>query len=156
MPSVSNPSDAPTITPPDAVTEEFTKADYEALLAFRTAIRRFLRFSEEGARAAGITAQQHQLLLAVKGQPGRDWASVGDLAAALQIRHHAAVGLVDRCARADLVRRSQDPRDRRLVRVTLTERGEHLLAGLSQRNRRELRALRFPLHPHFLEAPPAE
>src|SRR5437660_7515123 len=97
------------------------KADYESLHQFRHAIRRFLRFSEEGARAAGLTPQQHQLLLAVKGQHGRDWATITDLAESLQIRHHAAVGLVDRCERASLVARSQDPHDRRQVRVSLTE-----------------------------------
>jgi DNA-binding MarR family transcriptional regulator len=121
--------------------DEISKADYEALAAFRAALRRFLRFSEQGARAVGLTPQQHQLLLAVKGQPGRDWASISDLAAALQVRHHAAVGLVDRCERAGLVARGPDPVDRRQVRVTLTPHGEAILAGLSSRNRRELRAL---------------
>src|SRR5437879_10429198 len=101
---------------------EISKADYEALHAFRHALRRFLRFSEQGAREAGLTPQQHQLLLAVKGQPGRDWATVSDLAEALQISHHAAVGLVDRCARAELAQRLPDPDDRRQVRVTLTAR----------------------------------
>src|SRR2546425_4326607 len=129
---------------------EISKADYEALHAFRHALRRFLRFSEEGARAAGLTAQQHQLLLAVKGQPGRDWASVSDLAESLQIRHHAAVGLVDRCERAELVERSPDPHDRRQVRVILTQRGETLLARLWTRNRRELRTLRQALKAPFL------
>jgi DNA-binding MarR family transcriptional regulator len=149
-------SDFPKLDPLALSGGEFTKADYEALLAFRSAIRRFLRFSEEGAHMAGITPQQHQLLLAVKGQPGRDWAFVGELAEALQVRHHAAVGLVDRCARAELVRRSTDPHDRRQVRVLLTERGEELLARLSQRNRSELRSLRDPLHPPFLKPPAQE
>jgi DNA-binding MarR family transcriptional regulator len=129
-----------------------SKAEYEALHGFRHALRRFLRFSEDGARAAGLTAQQHQLMLAVKGQPGRDWASVGDLAESLQIRHHAAVGLVDRCVRADLVERRPDPDDRRQVRVSLTAKGEMLLAGLSTRNQRELRALRRALSAASLEA----
>jgi DNA-binding MarR family transcriptional regulator len=131
---------------------EISKAEYEALHGFRHALRRFLRFSEDGARAAGLTAQQHQLMLAVKGQPGRDWASVSDLAESLQIRHHAAVGLVDRCVRADLVERTPDPDDRRQVRVRLTPKGERLLAGLSTRNQRELRALRRALSAAFLEA----
>src|SRR5438093_7247785 len=96
-----------------------SKADYEALAAFRQALRRFLRFSEQGARATGLTPQQHQLLLAVKGQSGREWASISDLAEALQVRHHAAVGLVDRCERAGLARRAPDPDDRRQLRVTL-------------------------------------
>jgi DNA-binding MarR family transcriptional regulator len=131
--------------------DEISKADYEALAAFRAALRRFIHFSEEGARAAGLTPQQHQLLLAVKGQPGREWASVSDLAEALQVRHHAAVGLVDRCERAGLVRRAPDPKDRRQVRVSLTEKGEAILARLSARNRRELRALRQALRLPFLE-----
>jgi len=126
-----------------------SKADYEALAAFRYALRRFLRFAEEGARAAGLTPQQHQLLLAVKGHPERDWLSVTELAEALQIRHHTAVGLVDRCEQAELIRRVADPRDRRQVRVLLTARGEGILGRLSTRNRRELdtlrRALRLPV-----------
>jgi DNA-binding MarR family transcriptional regulator len=130
---------------------EISKADYESLHAFRYAIRRFLRFSEEGARAAGLTPQQHQLLLAVKGQHGRDWATITELAESLQIRHHAAVGLVDRCERASLVARSPDLRDRRQVRVSLTEKGERILAGLSARNLRELHALRLALQPPLLE-----
>jgi DNA-binding MarR family transcriptional regulator len=72
--------------------------------------------------------------------------------AALQVRHHAAVGLVDRCERAGLVRRGPDPDDRRQVRVTLTQKGESILAGLSPRNRHELRALRKALKLPFLEA----
>ena len=137
--------------------EELQKSDYEALAAFRAALRRFLRFSEEGARAAGLTPQQHQLLLAVKGQPGRDWASVSELAAALQIRHHATVGLVDRCARAGLVQREPDSEDRRQVRVSLTAQGEQILARLSALNRRELQALQQALRLPFLrdeDSPP--
>ncbi len=118
------------------------KLDYEALAAFRYALRRFLRFSEEGARAAGLTPQQHQLLLAVKGHPGREWVSITELAEALQIRHHAAVGLVDRCEGARLIHRTPDPRDRRQVRVLLTVKGDGILGRLSTRNRRELRTLR--------------
>ena len=82
-----------------------SKSEYEALAAFRLQLRRFLRFSEEGARAAGVTPQQHALLLAVSGQPARDWASITELAHAPPIAHHTAVGLTDRCARAGLVRR---------------------------------------------------
>src|SRR5437870_14477 len=130
---------------------EISKSEYEALHAFRYARRRFLRFSAEGARAAGLTGQQHQLLLAVKGQPGRDWASVSDLAESLQIRHHAAVGLVDRCVLAGRVERTPDPHDRRQVRVRLTPKGETLLARLSSRNQRELRTLRQALKAPFLE-----
>ena len=126
------------------------KLDYEALAAFRYALRRFLRLSEEGARSAGLTPQQHQLLLAVKGHPGREWMSITELAEALQIRHHAAVGLVDRCEDARLVHRTPDPRDRRQVRVFLTAKGERILGRLSTRNRRELDTLRQALRLPFL------
>jgi DNA-binding MarR family transcriptional regulator len=124
--------------PPSAL----SKADYEALAAFRATLRRFLRFSEEGARAVGLTPQQHQLLLAIKGTPGREWAYVMELADALQISHHAAVGLVNRCTQGDWVRREPDPDDRRQVRVHLTPEGEKLLEHLSERNRVELQRLR--------------
>jgi DNA-binding MarR family transcriptional regulator len=136
--------------------EPITKADYEALATFRAALRRFLRFTEQGAREVGLTPHQHQLLLAIKGQPGREWASITDLATALQVRHHAAVGLVDRCERAALVRRAGDPDDRRQVRVHLTDKGEQILERLSAQNRRELRALQQALQIPLLDAVDAE
>lgn len=120
-----------------------TSADYRSLAAFRYALRRFLSVTEEGARGAGITPQQHQLLLAVKGRPDdRNWASISELAESLRLRHHAAVGLVDRCERSGLVRRRPSTEDRRQVRVVLTPKGERILARLTDRNRDELRVLR--------------
>lgn len=121
---------------------DLTKQDYESLAAFRAAIRRFARFSEEGARSVGITPQQHQAMLAILGQPGRSWASIAEIAEFLQLKHHTAVGLVDRCMAAGLVERNADPDDRRQVRVTLTNKGEDLLRHLSTRNLRELKNLR--------------
>lgn len=116
----------------------FDKADYEALSAFRYALRRFLRFSEDAARAHGITPQQHQLLLAIKGFPGRDWASIRELSERLQLRHHSVVGEVDRAAQAGLVVREPHPVDRRAVAVSLTPSGERLLASLTAVHRGEL------------------
>lgn len=116
--------------------------DYRALAAFRTALRRFLRASADRARTAGVTAQQHQLLLAVKGHAGPGPPLMGDLAEALQVRPHTVVGLVDRVARAGLARRMSVPGDRRRVGVTLTARGERVLGGLTEGNRRELAGLR--------------
>jgi DNA-binding MarR family transcriptional regulator len=118
------------------------KKDYEMLAAFRAALRRFVRFTEEGARAAGITPQQHQVMLAIMGQPGRVSASIGEIAEFLQVKHHTAVGLVDRCAAADLVVRRVDPGDRRQIKVSLTAEGEALLARFSVNNLRELESLR--------------
>ena len=119
-----------------------TKQDYESLAAFRAAIRRFARFSEEGARNVGITPQQHQAMLAIMGQAGKSWASIAEIADFLQLRHHTTVGLVDRCAAAGLLARGPDADDRRQVRVTLTPKGEEILRDLSQRNLTELKNLR--------------
>ena len=93
-------------------TRRITKSHYELLSALRHALRRFLRFSEEAAHAAGLEPQQHQALLAIKGFPGRDHASIGELAERLQVRHHSAVGLIDRLARRGLVRRAPAAADR--------------------------------------------
>jgi len=117
---------------------ELSKSEYELLAAFRYALRQFLRFSEEAAHAAGIEPQQHQALLAVKGFPGRDWVTVGELAERLQIRHHSAVGLVNRLVAQGLLARGAAPTDRRQVHVTLTEHGAALLAQLSEVHKEEL------------------
>ena len=122
--------------------EKVTKEQYEQRAAFRKALRGFVRFSEEGARAEGITNTQHLLLLAVMGQPGRDWATISELAEMLQVLHHGAVGLVDRCEKAGLVRRDRDTEDRRQVRVSLTEKGAAVLERLMLRNRGEMKRLR--------------
>lgn len=134
-----------------ATSSPLRKADYEALAHVRAALRKFLHFSEEVARAHGLTPRQHQLLLAVKGRPKRDWAFVSELAEALQVRHHAAVGLVDRCERGGWARRESDPDDRRQVRVLLTEQGEKVLEELSHRHRQELKKLRQALDVLVLE-----
>lgn len=118
------------------------KADYEAIANFRYAIRRFLRFSEQAARANGVTPQQHQLLLAVKGFPNRDYASVSELADRLQMRQHSMVGLIDRTEAQGLVRREQGTTDRRQVFVHLTTSGEKMLRQLVAQHRRELGSMR--------------
>jgi DNA-binding MarR family transcriptional regulator len=125
-----------------AMTQALSKADYEALAAFRHALRRFLDFSGEAAKAAGLTPQQHQALLAIKGFPDRDRVTIGELAEQLVQRHHSTVGLVDRLEALGLVRRETDPADRRRAMVALTDRAEEALAGLSAIHRAELRRLR--------------
>lgn len=114
------------------------KEDFIKLAQFRAAMREFVRFSESRARAAGLTPQQHQMLLSIKGTPERDWATPGEIARALQINHNAAVGLVTRAEAAGLVRREMDPEDRRRVRVNLTAQGEALLAVLTVEHKQEL------------------
>src|SRR5579872_5953432 len=111
-------------------TPRLLKSDYETLAAFRYALRRFLRFSEGAAEKAGITAQQHQALLAIKGFPGRDDVTIAELAERLQLRHHSVVGLVDRLAAESLARRLRSETDRRNVLIQLTPRGEKVLGKL--------------------------
>src|SRR6266566_9056175 len=80
-----------------------SKAQYEMLAAFRYQLRQFLHFSEQAAQKAGLTPRQHQALLAIKGFPGRDSVTIGELAEQLQIAHHSAVGLVDRLEAQNLI-----------------------------------------------------
>jgi DNA-binding MarR family transcriptional regulator len=117
------------------------KSEYEALAAFRYELRKFIHFSETAAQAAGITPQQHQALLAIKGFPGRDRITVGELAERLQLRHHSVVGLVDRLVLEGLVARVQSATDRRQVLVCLSRRGEKMLENLSHIHRTQLKRL---------------
>lgn len=129
---------------PHAADEEaaVSEADIQAVARFRYAIRRFLRFSEHAARRENITPQQHQLLLAIKGFPNRDHATVSELAHRLQMRQHSVVGLIDRTVRLDLVRRERGTVDRREVFVHITQKGEELLERLTQLHRQELITMR--------------
>jgi DNA-binding MarR family transcriptional regulator len=123
-----------------------TKAEYELLAAFRYALRQFLHFSETAAAAVGLTPQQHQALLAIMGFPGRAHVTIGELADRLQIRHHSAVGLVDRLAGLGLVRRKPARTDRRQVYVQLTPHGTEILEQLTAAHCDELCRLRPQIH----------
>ncbi len=109
----------------------FTDADYRALAAFRAGLRRFLRFSEDAARAAGLSPKQHQLLVAIRGHAGPQPPTIGELAEALQIRHHSAVGLVDRMEHGGYVERIGSTVDNRRVHVLITPAGEQVLRSLT-------------------------
>lgn len=108
------------------------------LAQFRYGLRRFLRFSEHAARAAGVTPQQHQLMLGIAGFTGRGWATISELREFLQERHNAVVALVNRAVDAKLVRKTPVARDRRFVRVDLTSTGRAKLTKLAALHRREL------------------
>lgn len=123
--------------------------DYRSLAGFRRSLRQFLRFSEDAARAAGITPSHHQLLLAVKGHAGPGQPSVGEAAEALQLRHHSAVELVDRAEAAGLIVRRADPDDGRRHLLALTDEGEAKLAELSWLHRDELRRFRAEVMEHL-------
>jgi DNA-binding MarR family transcriptional regulator len=117
------------------------KPDFEQLSEFRYQMRRFERFSEMAAQEEGITPLQYLLLLHIKGFPGREWATIGELAERLQSHHHGVVALVTRCEAAELVRREPSPEDRRQVRVHLEAAGEQVLGRLAALHRAELKSL---------------
>ncbi|HEY1282463.1 MAG TPA: MarR family transcriptional regulator [Acidimicrobiales bacterium] len=115
--------------------------EYRELLAFRTGLRRFLRWSDEQAASAGLTGQQHQLLLAIRGHEGPGQPTIGDVAEHLLLRHHSAVELVDRAEQGGLVQRVVDDEDRRVVRLDLTGKGRRLLDRLTAVHLEELARL---------------
>jgi DNA-binding MarR family transcriptional regulator len=106
--------------------------DFERLLEFRVTLRRFQRWSEDQAQAAGLTHVQHQLLVAIKGHPGDKPPTIGDLAGYLLLRPHSTVELVDRAQVAGLIERTPDPDDGRMVRVRLTTEGDFVLQKLTR------------------------
>ena len=121
--------------------ERLGEDEFQALLAFRTAMRRFNHWSEEQAKAVGLTHAQHQLLLAVKGHNGPLAPTIGDLAHYLMLRHHSTVELVNRAQAGGYVERARDPHDGRVVRLSLTEKGEDCLRRLTHLHIVELRQL---------------
>jgi DNA-binding MarR family transcriptional regulator len=112
--------------------------DFTHLLELRKGLRRFLRWSEEQAKAAGLTPAKHQLLLAVRGHPDPSGPTIGEIADYLVLRHHSAVGLIDRAVADGLVKRNADPHSKSVVRITLTPAGMDKLELLSEAHLEEL------------------
>jgi DNA-binding MarR family transcriptional regulator len=123
-----------------------TDMDYRHLLELRTGLRRFLRWSEHQAQQAGVTPAQHQLLLAVRGHTDPQGPTVGDVADYLVLRHHSAVGLVDRAAAAGLIKRARDRKNSSAVRLRLTEKGSRTLDALSEQHLKEIAHLAPTMH----------
>ncbi len=117
------------------------KQDFETLAEFRYRLRKFLRFSEEATQRHGVTPLQYQLLLQIKGFPGRSHASIAELAERLQSKHHGVVALVTRCEELGLVRRKPSEQDLRQVEVHLTAAGERNIDQLADLHGDELRQL---------------
>jgi DNA-binding MarR family transcriptional regulator len=122
----------------DANNNQISTTDYQALAEFRYQIRRFIRYSEQVARSAGIEPQQHQVLLAIKGLPDAEKATIGKLAERLQLQHHSTVELIDRLCERGIVERQRDEADQRRVLVHLTTQGEVMLQLLSTHTLAEL------------------
>jgi DNA-binding MarR family transcriptional regulator len=114
------------------------KTALERQSEFRYQLRRFLRFGEEASRAAGVTAVQHHLMLHTQGFPGREWASIGELAERLQIQPHGLAALVTRCEEAGLVRRQGNADDGRMGEVHLTAKGRRCVAQVAAQHRAQL------------------
>src|SRR3954453_1229640 len=125
-------------------------AQFQALLEFRTALRRFNRWSEDQAREVGVTHAQHQLLLAVKGHRGPQPPTIGEGAESLLLRPHSAVELVNRVQAAGLLERSRDGQDARIVRLSLTDQGENCIERLTELHLAELGQLA-PLLQHAVD-----
>jgi len=128
-----------------------TTRDYARLAAFRHALRKFLRFSEEAAAAVGLTGQHYQAMLVVRGWPEDGRVTINDLAQQLLIRHNSAVELVDRLVEENLLRREVSTGDRRKVELRLTPRGRDLLAKLASLHRSELQKIGPVLERFFAE-----
>jgi DNA-binding MarR family transcriptional regulator len=122
-----------------------SRRDYEIIADFRYALRKFFKFSEDAAAKLGLTAQQYQALLAIRGYSGDTLMTVGDLAERLQLKPHSAVALVNRLVRKKLVVRLPASRDRRQVFLDLTDEGNSMLERLAGVHREELRSLRAQL-----------
>jgi DNA-binding MarR family transcriptional regulator len=114
------------------------KQDFETLADFRYQIRKFLRFSEQVTRKAGITPLQYLMLLNIKGYPGREWATIGEIAERLQAQHHGVVALVSRCEKMGFVERRRSTEDRRRIEVRLLAKGEEYVERLANAHRVQL------------------
>ena len=112
--------------------QRLPKSTFDKLAELRYQLRNFMHFSEEAARKMGITPQQHQLLLMIKGYPGREYASPSELAERLQFRHNTCLGLISRTEQLGLIYREQNQKDQRSVWIHLTDNGEKILERLSQ------------------------
>jgi DNA-binding MarR family transcriptional regulator len=118
-----------------------TPQQYRALADFRYELRRFLRYSEQVTRKHGLTPLQYQLLLQIKGYPGRERATIGELAERLQAQHHGVVSLATRCESLGLIKRERGDTDRRVIYLTLSAKGNRAVERLAQAHRDELRTL---------------
>jgi len=139
FPITSSPWSFPDVT--ENSLPPLDKLAFETLANFRYEIRKFLRFSEKVTRKAGITPLQYLMLLNIKGYPGRDWATVGELAERLQAQHHGVVALVSRCEKQGFVERRRSEEDRRRIEVRLLPKGEAIVERLANAHRVQLMSL---------------
>lgn len=131
----------PAMAKRNSSTVRLTDEDYRTLAAIRYALKRFMHFSEEAARSARLTPQQHQALLAIRAASNSSM-SIGELSEFLLVQPNSASELVDRLSALGLVDRQSDDKDRRVMKIGLTTEAETMLLSLSVTHRDELRRLR--------------
>jgi len=119
--------------------KKLTLSHYQALAEFRYQIRKFLHFSEQAVKQAGLERGQYQLMLAIKGMPAGVRPRVREMANRMQIRHHSTVELLNRLEARGYVRRERAQNDRREVLLALTPKGERILGELALHHHEELR-----------------
>ena len=120
--------------------KEITSAEYQALAELRYLIRKFVGEGDAAARAEGLEPQQYLLLLAIRGLPEGEEATIQALADRLALKHHSMVELIDRLEVHGYVRRSRRRDDRRRVLVSLLPKGEKLLEQVARQRISELRS----------------
>lgn len=119
-------------------TKPMNKREFETLSNFRYQLRRFIHWSEDLTRGAGVTNLQYLLMLHVRGFAGREWATITELAERLQAKHHGVVALVTRCEKLGFVERRPGRSDGREVEIHLTDQGERMIERLARAHREEL------------------
>jgi len=122
-------------------TEWVRPAKLAELAELRYQLRRFLSFSEMVSEAAGISAQQYQLLQVIAAVPAGQECSISYIAARMVVRHNSAVELVDRAEKAGLVRRVADESDHRRSLVEITARSHELVGQLVAQHLTEIEVL---------------
>jgi len=129
------------ISAPPRQPKPLSNAEYLALSEFRYQLRRYLRFMEGHARAAGLQPQQYQLLLAIKGLPNGKIPTVSILAERMQLNQNTMVELAERCEKRGLILRTRSDADRRQVTLAITRNGEVVLRQQASVSRQELRSI---------------
>ncbi len=123
------------------MSNRLTKDDFEELSNFRYQLRRFIHWSEQLTQSMQVSNLQYLLLLHLRGYPGRQWATIGELAERLVAKHHGVVALVSRCEKLGFVERRAGRSDGREVEVHLTAKGNRLVERLAAGHRDELARL---------------
>ena len=106
------------------------------LSASRVLVAIAARSLADAGEEVTLTQYRSLVILASRGPQG-----VAALAEAVAVTPPTASRLCERLVRKGLVRRRTDRRDRRQVRVGLTEAGRHLVDTVTERRRREIAGL---------------